>query len=329
MLERRPYYTTEWGAAYHGNALELLKEIDDEQIDLVFTSPPFALTRQKNYKHPPDFVNASKYIEWFTPFAQEIHRVLKKNGSLVLNIGSAWNPNMPTKSLYHFELLLDLCKNQKFSLAQDFYWYNTAKFPSPAEWTNIRRVRVKDAVDPIWWLSKDPQGKTTARNTRVLVKYSESMKTLLKTKKYDAGHRPSGYDVSPTSFLKKHRGAISPNLLQFANTASNGPYMSNCKKYHIEVNPARFPPALADFFIRFLTSKEDQVILDPFSGSNTTGYVAQKLNRRWVAFEISEEYIKGSQFRFYTPEELGFAVPPEDIETKKTNANAAIDDFIA
>src|SRR5438093_10253774 len=128
-----PYYRTSRGAAYHGDALNLLAAVGDETIDLVVTSPPFALVRQKRYKLAPDFVDAQDYQRWFLPIARELHRVLKKDGSLVLHIGGSWNPGYPTKSLYNFELLTELCKNESFSLAQDFYWFNPAKMPSPIE----------------------------------------------------------------------------------------------------------------------------------------------------------------------------------------------------
>jgi site-specific DNA-methyltransferase (cytosine-N4-specific) len=304
------YYSTTWGAAYHGNALDLLESIDDGQIDLIVTSPPFALVRQKRYGHRFDNIDSEKYADWFRPFAEQFHRILKPFGSLVLHIGGSWDAGRPIKSLYHFELLISLCRELKFSLAQDFYWFNIAKFPSPAEWVTVRRVRVKDAVDPIWWLCKDPEGKTKANNTNVLWDYSDSMLKLFKRAKYNSGHRPSGYDVSPSSFLSQHDGAIPPNLLPIANTESNSSYLRYCKKYAVEVNPARFPVALPEFFISFLSEKGD-IVLDPFAGSNTTGYAAEKLMRRWIAFEIYGEYLKGSKFRFFTPTELGLDISEE------------------
>jgi DNA modification methylase len=306
------YYATKWGATYHGDAIDLCKFIRDSQIDLIVTSPPFALVRPKRYGHSFDHIDADGYVEWFQPFAKEFKRILKPNGSLVVHIGGSWDQGQPTKSLYHFELLLSLCRDLGFKLAQDFYWFNPAKFPSPAEWATVRRIRVKDAVDPVWWLCKDPQGKTKANNKRVLWNYSSSMLDLFKRAKYNAGHRPSGYDVSPTSFLHKSKGAIPPNLLPFPNTKSNGSYMRYCKKYGFEVNPARFPVELPDFFIRFLTSRKNDLVLDPFAGSNTTGYAAEILERRWLAFEINEDYLKGSKFRFFTPTELGLEANKPD-----------------
>jgi site-specific DNA-methyltransferase (cytosine-N4-specific) len=301
---KQEYYATKWGAAYHGDALELLERVDDDKIDLIVTSPPFALVRQKRYGHRFDHIGTERYVEWFRPFAKQFHRILSPLGSLVVHIGGSWDAGQPTKSLYHFELLLSLCKELQFSLAQDFYWFNPAKFPSPAEWVTVKRIRVKDSVDPVWWLCKDPEGKTKANNTNVLWNYSESMLRLFKRAKYNAGVRPSGYYVSPTSFLSQHSGAIPPNLLPISNTESNGSYLRNCRNFGVEVNPARFPVALPEFFINFLTNKGD-IVLDPFAGSNTTGFAAEKVGRRWLAFEIYEEYLKGSKFRFFTSIELG------------------------
>jgi DNA modification methylase len=318
-----PYYRTERGAAYLGDAPELLSVLDDETIDLIITSPPFALVRQKRYRLSTDFMDAKDYLKWFLPIAQQFHRVLRKDGSLVLHIGGSWNPGYPTKSLYNFELLLKLCEGDFFSLAQDFYWFNPAKMPSPIEWTNVERIRVKDAVEPIWWLCKDPTGKTRSRNTRVLIEYTDSMLKLFERGKYDAGHRPSGYDVSPKSFLHRNKGAIPPNLtpypnlLPFANTGSNGSYLSNCKKYDIPVNPARFPIQLPEFFIRFLTTRRSQVVLDAFAGSNSTGYAAERLGRRWLAFEKSDDYLKGSTFRFFEPEKARLTWPREHLAVER------------
>jgi site-specific DNA-methyltransferase (cytosine-N4-specific) len=148
----RPYYTTSHGATYLGDTIDLIKHLEDESVDLILTSPPFGLQRKKAYGN----VAAEKYVRWFLPFAREFHRVLKRHGSFVLDIGGSWNPGFPTKSLYNFELVVSLCKEIGFHLAQDFYWFNPAKLPTPAEWVTVRRIRVKDAVNTIWWLSKAP-----------------------------------------------------------------------------------------------------------------------------------------------------------------------------
>lgn len=288
-LGEKPFYTTQYGAAYLGDALTYLRQMEHESVDLIVTSPPFALKRKKEYGN----VHANDYVPWFMDFAVESKRVLKDSGSLVIHIGGIWVKGQPTRSLYHFELLIALCKTLGFHLAQEFYWYNPSKLPSPAEWVTVRRIRVKDAVDPIWWLSKTTYPK--ASNWGVLKPYSDSMKKLLE-KGYKAKLRPSGHDISE-KFSKAHKGAIPPNLLSLANTDSNSPYMRECRRRGIKTHPARFPPALPEFFIEFLTEPGDTV-LDIFAGSNTTGSVAERLGRRWIAFELEQKYLAASAFRF-------------------------------
>ncbi len=291
----QPYYVTEYGAAYLGDALELSKLLPDKSVSLVMTSPPFALNRKKAYGN----VDSSKYVDWFTPFAKEFWRVLKDDGSLVIHIGGAWEKGQPTRSLYHFELLLRLCRNNdsnlKFHLAQDFYWFNLAKLPSPAEWVTVRRIRVKDAVDPVWWLSKSPFPK--ADNRKILNQYSKAMQELLK-RGYNAGPRPSGHNIS-SKFQKDLGGAIPPNFLAYANTESNSRYLRACREYSVQPHPARYPIELPKFFIKFLTEEGD-LVLDPFGGSNATGEAAEETKRNWICFETNENYLKGSRFRFET-----------------------------
>jgi site-specific DNA-methyltransferase (cytosine-N4-specific) len=258
-------------------------------IDLVMTSPPFGLVRKKEYGN----VAADEYLDWFRPFAAQLNRVLKDSGSLVIDIGGAWEQGQPTRSLYHFKLLIMLCEEYGFHLAQDFYWWNPAKLPTPAEWVTVRRLRVKDAINTIWWLSKTPWPK--ASNRRVLQPYSPSMKELLK-KGYKAKKRPSGHDISD-KFSINNGAAIPPNLIALPNTESNGAYQRYCQEHGLPLHPARYPAELPEYFIRMLTDQGDLVV-DPFGGSCVTGEVAERLSRRWVCIEMMEEYLAGALSRF-------------------------------
>lgn len=282
-----PAYSTRLGRAYQGDALEVLRTLRADSVALVMTSPPFALRRQKAYGN----VTAAEYVDWFFPFGEEIHRVLRQDGSFVMDLGGAWNPGSGTRSLFPYELILRLSK--LFFLAQDFYWYNPSRLPTPAEWVTIRRTRVKDAVNTLWWLSKtvEPQ----ADNRRVLKPYSKSMKRLLRDG-YQPAMRPSQHDIGP-HFQKDNGGAIPPNLLTVPNTRSYDPYILKCREAGLTIHPARYPPELPDFFIRFLT-QPGQLVVDPFAGSNMTGQVAETLERRWLSIEINAEYVAGSAVRF-------------------------------
>jgi len=286
----RAYRRFPEGVMYHGDSLGLMHRVlERESVNLIMTSPPFGLVRKKSYGNE----DADDYLTWFRPFAEGFKRVLHPKGSLVIDIGGSWKPGLPTRSLYHFELLVMLCREYGFHLCQEHYWWNPAKLPTPAEWVNIRRVRVKDAVNTVWWLSKTPWPK--ASNRRVLSPYSEAMEYLLKNG-YKAKLRPSGHDISE-NFSKRNAGSVPPNLLAIANTESNGAYQSYCKDNGFAVHPARYPDALPEYFIRMLTDPGD-VVLDPFAGSCVTGEVAARLQRQWLCCELDEEYLLGALGRF-------------------------------
>jgi site-specific DNA-methyltransferase (cytosine-N4-specific) len=310
-LDRDPYYTTSRGAAYLGDSIGLLEnlkrqiESPDEKLDLVITSPPFALQREKEYGNE----STGEYNAWFRQFADRVYDVLAENGSFVIDIGGGWEEGQPVRSLYHFELLTELAGSDgPFQLAQDFYWYNPAKLPTPAQWVTIERIRVTDAVNHVWWLSKSDKPK--ADNRRVLEDYSDAMVRLVEDGS-ERQERPSGHNLSGQFDEPSENGSIPSNLLEFANTASNTHYLRACRKCDIEPHPARFPRQLPAFFIQFLTEPGD-LVLDIFAGSNTTGRIAQDLQRNWLAFEAEEKYLQSSQLRFVTIDDIESGTPWEE-----------------
>jgi len=286
----RPHYSTSLGRAYLGDSAKLLRVLPDRSIAVILTSPPFGLRRKKSYGNP----SAENYIEWFRQFASEALRVLRDDGSFVIEIGGSWTPRVPTRSLYNYELLIDLVRNIGFHLAQDFFWYNPAKMPGPAQWVTIDRVRCTDAVSTIWWLSKSSTPK--ANNKQVLVPYSDSMRRLFKHG-YNNGTRPSGHNVSDV-WATDNGGAIPKNLLSFSNTSSSDNYQVGCRRNKVPPHPARFPLELPRFFVDFLTTSKQDIILDIFAGSNVTGYVAESAGRKWLAFESRRDFLEASKFRF-------------------------------
>lgn len=281
------------GRIYCGDSLGFLnKTLKRQSVDLIMTSPPFGLVHKKAYGNE----DAHRYVEWFKPFAAGFKRVLKPNGSLVIDIGGAWKPGIPCRSLYHFELLINLCEEFGFYLCQEHYWWNPSKLPTPAEWVNVRRIRVKDAVNCVWWLSLNPFPK--ANNKRVLAPYSESMQRLLKNG-CKPEFRPSGHYIS-NNFMRNNGGSVPPNLLAIPNTESQSRYQVYCKRHKIKPHPARFPASLPEYFIRMLTNRRDLVV-DPFAGSCVTGAVCAGLDRRWACCDVNEDYLKGALGRFERP----------------------------
>ncbi len=298
----KPLYAFGCGAAYVGDSLELMRAMPDGSVNLVVTSPPYALHFKKEYGN----ADQSAYIDWLLPFAKEIRRILTPDGSFVLNVGGAWTPGKPTRSIYTYKLLVALVEEGRFHLAQELFWYNPAKMPVPAEWVTVRRIRVKDSVEFVWWLSKTPSPKANNRN--VLRPYSPDMYRL-EQRGQRRTKRPAGHVINESFASTEHGGSIPPNvidddtpsdLLKFGNNAANDPYTMRCKAAGVPIHPARFPPVLPEFFIKLLTDYDD-VVLDPFAGSNTTGMVAEALERRWIAFELDRSYLEASKFRFDLP----------------------------
>lgn len=287
-----PAYETSLGQAFVGDSRDLLRALPDDSVNLVVTSPPFALLRKKDYGN----AEQHEYVDWLAEFGALVFQKLTPNGSLVIDIGGAYERGVPVRSLYPFRVLLKFVDEIGFSLAEEFYWHNPSKLPSPIEWVNKRKIRAKDSVNTVWWLSKTAWPKADV--SRVLAPYSDRMKKLIEdpAKFYTPKMRPSGHDIG-AGFGKDNGGAIPPNLLSFPNTESNGRYLAGCKATGEKGHPARFPGKLPEFFIRFLTDPGD-LVLDIFAGSNTTGEVAEREGRRWMSFEERRDYVAASAFRF-------------------------------
>lgn len=304
---------------YAGNAIELLKNKSLQHlkgtVSLIITSPPFPLNNKKKYGNE----KGEEYQKWFTELAPIFSDLLTEDGSLVIEIGNSWEPERPVQSLLHLECLLGLVKhpNANLRLIQEFICYNPSKLPSPAQWVTVNRLRTVDSYTHVWWLAKTDFPK--ADNSKVLRPYSKSMEKLLKKQKYNSGKRPSEHNISEKGFLQDHGGSIAHNffemeqldnrrevrlphsVLSFSNTNSNDFFLKKCREENIIPHPARMSGGLVNFFIEFLTEKKD-LVLDPFSGSNTTGYCAEVLDRKWISFEVKDEYITQAIVRFSNPE---------------------------
>jgi DNA methylase len=288
-------YRTKLGRAYHTTVESFVHSRVGMsyrgKVNLILTSPPFPLNHKKAYGN----FTGEEYLEWLQDLAPDLIELLRPNGSIVIEIGNAWERGLPVMSTLPTRALLAFLDAGKLQLCEEFVGYNRARLPGPAEWVTVRRIRVKDAYTHIWWMSR--VARPTASNRRVLTPYKPAMLELLRTGEYSAGRRPSQNIVGETSFNHDNGGAIPPNVLEYANTAATDSYLDYCERMNIEPHPARMNGAVARFFIKFLTVKGG-LVLDPFAGSNTTGAEAQGLMRRWVCLERDADYLRGSRGRF-------------------------------
>lgn len=288
-------YQSGLGQMFLGDAKNtLLSQVFDEikgQVQLIFTSPPFPLNRKKRYGN----LQGKEYVEWLVSFVPIFTELLTPNGSIVIELGNSWEPGRPVMSSLNIRALLSFLDKGDLRLCQQFVCYNPARLPSPAQWVNVKRTRLKDSFTHVWWMS--PSDNPKADNRRVLKPYSQSMMQLLSSKKYNSGKRPSEHNIGKTSFLKDNAGAIPPNVIVLANTCATDTYQDYCRKQNLPVHPSRMQTGLAEFFIKFLSEPND-LVLDPFAGSNTTGSAAEQLGRRWISIEVQEKYVTGSYGRF-------------------------------
>jgi site-specific DNA-methyltransferase (cytosine-N4-specific) len=261
------------------------------KVQLIFTSPPFPLNRKKRYGNKV----GKEYLAWLEGFAAPLAELLTDDGSLVVEMGNAWEPGEPVMSTLALKALLAIVEGGELSLCQQFVVHNPARLPSPAQWVNVERIRVKDAYTNVWWMGRSARPK--ADNRRVLTDYSPAMLKLLERQSYNSGPRPSQHHIGEKSFLTDNGGAIPSNVLSFSNTHSTDEYRRYCNEQDLKLHPARMPPELAEFFIRFLTDKGD-LVFDPFGGSNTTGASADELSRKWLTIEPDANFIAGSRGRF-------------------------------
>lgn len=288
-------YTTGQGLMMCGTVEESLGSADlassRKKVQLIFTSPPFPLNKKKRYGN----LQGDEYLQWLSSLALMFREMLTPDGSIVIEVGNAWEPGRPSMSTLALRSLLAFQQAGEFSLCQTFIAHNPARLPSPAQWVTVERIRVKDSYTNIWWMA--PTDRPKADNRNVLVPYSRRMETLLASGTYNAGNRPSEHSIGQTSFLTDNGGAIPPNVLTFSNTAARDRYQDYCREHELETHPARMSVGIVDFFVRFLTDPGD-IVMDPFAGSNTTGAVAEGLGRRWIAIEPNRQYIRGSRGRF-------------------------------
>lgn len=281
------FFGTALGSMHQTDSLAAMRGMPGHSVQLVCTSPPFALRCPKPYGNPSE----SEYVAWFRPFATEIARLLTPEGSFVLDVGAGWQQGRPCRSLYPYEVLLMCCRELGLHLAQELTWWNPATIAA-GYWTNHTKERLKDAAHHLWWLARSERPKADVR--RVRWPYRRHMRGLLQHGR--RGRKsPGGHDNR--YFRADNGGAIPHNLIALAHEGGSSPYLRACRAAGIAPHPARFPEALPRFFIRLLTDPGD-LVLDPFAGSCTTGRAAERLGRRWLCLEREEDYLRGGALRF-------------------------------
>lgn len=251
---------------YLGDSREILEQLPDNSVHLVFTSPPYADQRKNTYGG----VHPDRYVEWFLPISEQLLRVLHPQGTFVLNIKEkAVNGERHT---YVLELILAL-REQGWLWTEEFIWHKKNSYPG--KWPN----RFRDSWERLIQFNKDK--KFNMYQDEVMVPMGDWAKSRLKNlsetdKRRDDSKVGSGFGKNISNWLERDK-AYPSNVLHLATECSN-------KKHS-----AAFPEELPEWFIKLFT-REGDVVLDPFMGSGTTNVVAQRLSRHSIGIEILPEY---------------------------------------
>jgi site-specific DNA-methyltransferase (cytosine-N4-specific) len=274
--------TGEHGIGLWGYAEDAAALLDDGSVALLLTSPPYPLLTQKTYSNLPE----REHTEWLVRMIERYMPKIDKQGSIVLNVADCYRRGKPVLSTYVDRMIVRLEDELGLQLSGRFVWdKGSAVLPAPTEWCNRRRCVVKSSTEWLLHFAVDSEGRTRANNRNVLVPYSDDMKRLIARGGQKAAVRPSGYSMGAGAFSANNDGAIPTNVLRVSNTSSNDAYHVGCKKLGILRHPARFPNAIPNFFIRYLTDSPDHLVADIFGGSGTTAEEAERLDRPWFIVE--------------------------------------------
>jgi DNA modification methylase len=252
---------------YLGDCLDVLKELPDDSVDLIFTSPPYADQRKKTYGG----IHPDHYVAWFLPITGQLLRVLKPAGTFVLNIKEKVVDG--ERSTYVMELILEMRRQQGWLWTEEFIWHKKNCYPG--KWPN----RFRDSWERLIQFNKSKQ--FAMYQETVMVPTGDWAKSRLKKlsetdKKRDESKVGSGFGKNISNWLDREH-AFPTNVLHLATECSN--------KNH----SAAFPEGLPEWFIRLFT-KEGDTVLDPFMGSGTTNAVAKRMKRNSIGIEIFPEY---------------------------------------
>lgn len=260
---------------YNIDCLEGMRLIDKESVDLVITSPPYS-----DMKEYVDFkgIHPDNYVEWFMPIIKEIYRILKPTGSFILNINDKVSNGF--RHPYVYDLISEVHKQTEFKMYDRLFWNKKKSIP--------HKNRFGDKVEYIFWFTKGKGFKINMDEMRI--EYNESsinrMKYKLKTRYARTEENQNSSDYKEWS--PNLKGALPSTLIDISSE------VKRVSTKHVAV----FPEKLVEYFVKGSTDEGD-IVLDPFMGSGTTGVVCHRLNRKWIGFEISKDYIIEAEKRIY------------------------------
>jgi len=257
---------------YYGDAFELAKDIPDNFVDLIVTSPPYST--QKSYGKNINVFHPDNYVDWILPIFSESYRFLKPTGSFILNINDKIING--SRHPYVYELVYRICKETDMKLYDRYIWHKKNAMP-------VSGCRLNDWMEYIFHFTKTTKIKSNTDSVRE--PYAQStIKRYKKPVAFNEKIDENGITtIGDKKMVKENPLGKKPSTVMRFNTA--GVLKGELAGKH----PAPFHPDLPEFFVKWLTEEND-VVLDPFVGSGTTPYVCKKMKRNYIGFELNDSY---------------------------------------
>ena len=248
-----------------GDNLDIMRRMPDDSIDLIITSPPYADARKHTYGGPP----APLYLDWWLPRAEQMLRILKPSGSLVLNIKEKCVDG--ERHTYILEMILAMRRQQGWRWVEEYIWHKTTS--APGKW----KYRFRDAWERILHFSKGRDIKM--RQDAVMVPTGDwTQKRLANLSPNDRTRQQSGTNPKMGRRMANWQGrerAYPSNVLHHPPVCHNTGHS------------AAFPAWLPEFFINLFSDPGD-LVLDPFSGSGTTVKQALAMGRTPIGIDLQD-----------------------------------------
>lgn len=288
-------FSTKLGVALWADCRDAMACLD-EPLHLVLTSPPYALQKARAYGNP----SAGEYIDFICSMLEPVMPKLADGASIVLNVtNDVFMPGSPARELLTERLTIALHDRLGLHKMDSFIWFNRSKAPGPVQWASIKRTQLNVGWEPILWMAKDPM-QVYADNRRVLQPHSDRHAKLIAGggEQRERSFSDGRYNLKIGRFGNATAGRIPKNVLEFSHSCGGQrSYKREAAALGLPVHGAPWPESLVEFMVRYLTT-EGMLVADIFGGSQTTGAVCERLDRRWLTTDVMAEYVRGGATRF-------------------------------
>jgi DNA modification methylase len=288
-------FSTELGVAVWGSCFDSFDGLD-EDIAVCITSPPYPLSKPRNYGNP----NQDEWVDFVCRALEPIVKRLIPGGNIAVNLSEdIFVPGSPARSLYKEKFIIAMAERLGLWKMDSVIWHNESKAPGPYQWASKERMQLNTGYEPVIIFCNKPN-RSIADNRRVLQPHSEKHLKLIAGggEKRARVNSDGSYRIRQGAYGNPTAGRIPKNVLSMGHSCADQRRMRRLARgAGLPVHGASMPLALAMFLVQFL-SRPGDLVVDPFGGTLTTPKACEELGRRWYATELYAEYLMAGRFRF-------------------------------